>query len=79
MPEYRVSRGGHNCQLQNKRHGLPEPGYWRSVPPGGNFPNGKSYVVPEFEAIDGLISSDFSSINAVDNSGKSIYHGCCSR
>ena len=49
---------------------------------GGNFtqatvnlPNGKSYVVPEFEAIDGLISSNFSSINAVDNSGKSIYHG----
>ena len=49
---------------------------------GGNFtqatvnlPNGKSYVVPEFEAIDGLLSSNFSSINAVDNSGKSIYHG----
>ena len=49
---------------------------------GGNFtqatvnlPNGKSYVVPEFEAIDGLISSNFSSIDAVDNSGKSIYHG----
>jgi len=49
---------------------------------GGNFtqatvnlPNGKSYVVPEFEAIDGLISSNFSSINAVDNSGKSVYHG----
>jgi len=49
---------------------------------GGNFtqatvnlPNGKSYVVPEFEAIDGFIDPNFSSINAVDNSGKSVYHG----
>jgi len=49
---------------------------------GGNFtqatvnlPNGKSYVVPEFEDIDGFINPNFSSINAVDNSGKSIYHG----
>ena len=49
---------------------------------GGNFttatvnlPNGKSFVVPEFEAIDGFIDPNFSSINAVDNSGKSVYHG----
>ncbi len=49
---------------------------------GGNFttatvnlPNGKSFVVPEFEAIDGFIDPNFSSINAVDNSGSSIYHG----
>jgi hypothetical protein len=49
---------------------------------GGNFtqatvnlPNGKSYVVPEFEAIDGFINPNFSSINAVDNSGTSVYHG----
>lgn len=49
---------------------------------GGNFttatvnlPNGKAFVVPEFEAIDGLIDPNFSSINAVDNSGNSIYHG----
>jgi hypothetical protein len=40
-----------------------------------NLPNGKSYVVPEMEAIDGLINPNFSTINAVDNSGKSIYHG----
>jgi hypothetical protein len=40
-----------------------------------NLPNGKTFVVPEFEAIDGLLSQDFSAINAVDNSGKSIYHG----
>ncbi len=40
-----------------------------------NLPNGKSYVVPEMETIDGLINPNFSSINAVDNSGKSIYHG----
>jgi hypothetical protein len=49
---------------------------------GGNFtqatvnlPNGKSYVVPEFEAIDGFINSNFAAINAVDNSGTSVYHG----
>jgi outer membrane receptor for ferrienterochelin and colicin len=49
---------------------------------GGSFttdtvtlPNGHSYVVPDFEAIDGILSSDFGPINAVDNSGKSIYHG----
>jgi hypothetical protein len=40
-----------------------------------NLPNGKSYVVPEFEAIDGLLDSTFGPINAVDNSGTSIYHG----
>jgi len=40
-----------------------------------NLPNGKSYVVPEFEAIDGFLNSNFSTINAVDNSGTSIYHG----
>jgi hypothetical protein len=49
---------------------------------GGNFttatvtlPNGKTYIVPEFEAIDGFINPNFGAINAVDNSGKSIYHG----
>jgi Carboxypeptidase regulatory-like domain/TonB dependent receptor len=48
---------------------------------GGNFstatvtlPNGTSYVVPEFEAIDGILNPNFGTINAVDNSGKSIYH-----
>jgi hypothetical protein len=40
-----------------------------------NLPNGKSYIVPEFEAIDGLVSTDFAAINAVDNSGTSVYHG----
>jgi hypothetical protein len=39
------------------------------------FPNGKSVVVPDFGALDGFINPNFSSINAVDNSGKSIYHG----
>jgi hypothetical protein len=49
---------------------------------GGNFtqatvnlPNGKSYVVPEFENIDGFVDSNFAAINAVDNSGTSVYHG----
>jgi hypothetical protein len=48
---------------------------------GGNFatatvtlPSGTSYVVPEFEAIDGILNPNFGTINAVDNSGKSIYH-----
>jgi len=40
-----------------------------------NLPNGKSYIVPEFEAIDGLVSADFAAIDAVDNSGTSVYHG----
>jgi hypothetical protein len=49
---------------------------------GGNFtqatvnlPNGKSYLVPEFEAIDGFINPNFAAINAVDNSGESVYNG----
>ena len=49
---------------------------------GGNFttatvnlPNGKSFVVPEFEAIDGFLDPNFASINAVDNSGLSVYNG----
>ena len=49
---------------------------------GGSFttdtvtlPNGKSFVVPDFEAIDGFLDPNFGVINAVDNSGKSIYHG----
>jgi hypothetical protein len=49
---------------------------------GGNFttatvnlPNGKSYVVPEFEAIDGFVAPKFAAINAVDNSGTSVYNG----
>jgi hypothetical protein len=48
---------------------------------GGNFstatvtlPSGKSYVVPEFEAIDGILNPNFGTINAIDNSGKSIYN-----
>jgi hypothetical protein len=48
---------------------------------GGNFstatvtlPNGASYVVPEFEAIDGFLNPNFGAINAVDNSGNSVYH-----
>jgi hypothetical protein len=40
-----------------------------------NLPNGKTYVVPEFEAIDGLLDPNFGPINAVDNSGNSVYHG----
>ncbi len=47
---------------------------------GGNFTTatvqlpGKTYVVPEFEAIDGFLDPNFGAINAIDNSGKSIYH-----
>jgi hypothetical protein len=40
-----------------------------------NLPNGQSYVVPEFEAIDGFADPNFAAINAVDNSGTSVYHG----
>jgi hypothetical protein len=48
---------------------------------GGSFntgtvflPNGKSFIVPDFEAIDGALTPNFGAINAIDNSGKSIYH-----
>ncbi len=48
---------------------------------GGSFtsdvvtlPNGRSFTVPDFEAIDGILDPNFGTINAVDNSGKSIYH-----
>jgi hypothetical protein len=40
-----------------------------------NLPNGKSYVVPESEAIDGYIYPTVGAVNAVDNSGRSVYHG----
>jgi hypothetical protein len=53
----------------------------RQIAFGGNFttdtvflPNGKSFVVPDFEAIDGALDPNFGAINAVDNSGDSIYH-----
>ena len=49
---------------------------------GGSFttdsvtlPNGKTYAVPDFEAIDGFLNPNFGPINVIDNTGKSIYHG----
>lgn len=39
------------------------------------LPDGKSYVVPDFQAMDGALNPNFGAINAIDNSGKSIYHG----
>jgi hypothetical protein len=30
--------------------------------------------VPEFEAIDGILDPNFGTLNAIDNSGKSIYN-----
>ena len=48
---------------------------------GGSFtndtvvlPNGKSYNVPDYEAIDGILSPDFGPINVIDNTGKSKYN-----
>ena len=38
------------------------------------LPNGQSYVTPDFSAIDGYINPNFGPINAVDNSGHSVYH-----
>lgn len=50
---------------------------------GGSFntasvtlPNGKTYTnLPDYEAIDGILDPNFGTINAIDNSGLSIYHG----
>src|SRR5581483_9489570 len=39
------------------------------------LPNGKTYVTPDYSAIDGLINPNFGPIYAIDNSGLSIYNG----
>jgi outer membrane receptor protein involved in Fe transport len=39
------------------------------------LPNGKIYTVPDYGAIDGYKDPNFGTINEIDNSGKSIYHG----
>jgi len=39
------------------------------------LPNGKTYVTPDFSAMDGFVNPNFGPINAVDNSGHSIYNG----
>ena len=48
---------------------------------GGSFtndsvtlPNGKTYVVPDFEAIDGIYDPNFGPINVIDNTGHSKYN-----
>ena len=39
------------------------------------LPNGKTYVTPDFSAIDGYTNANFGTINAIDNSGHSVYNG----
>jgi outer membrane receptor protein involved in Fe transport len=39
------------------------------------LPNGKTFTTPDYSAIDGYINPNFGTINAVDNSGLSIYNG----
>ena len=39
------------------------------------LPNGKTYTTPDFSAIDGFLDPNFGTINAIDNSGLSIYNG----
>jgi hypothetical protein len=39
------------------------------------MPDSKVYTVPDYGAIDGYLNPNFGTINEVDNSGKSIYHG----
>lgn len=39
------------------------------------FPGGNSVVVPEFEAIDGILNPNFGPINVIDNTGHSVYNG----
>jgi Carboxypeptidase regulatory-like domain/TonB dependent receptor len=39
------------------------------------LPNGKTYTTPDYSAIDGFINPNFGPINAVDNSGISVYNG----
>jgi hypothetical protein len=54
----------------------------QQVANGGSFntatvtlPNGNTYTTPDFSAIDGAYNPNFGTINAVDNSGLSIYNG----
>ncbi len=39
------------------------------------LPNGKTYITPDFGAVDGFVNPNFGTINAIDNSGLSIYNG----
>jgi len=39
------------------------------------LPNGKTFVTPDFSAVDGFVDPNFGTINAIDNSGLSIYNG----
>lgn len=48
---------------------------------GGNYatdtvilPSGQSYLVPDYEAIDGYLDPNFGTINVVDNTGNSKYN-----
>jgi hypothetical protein len=39
------------------------------------LPNGKTYTTPDYSAIDGFLDPNFGTINAIDNSGLSVYNG----
>ncbi|PYX31378.1 MAG: hypothetical protein DMG80_10325 [Acidobacteria bacterium] len=39
------------------------------------LPNGKTFTTPDFAAVDGFINPNFGTINAIDNSGMSVYNG----
>jgi Carboxypeptidase regulatory-like domain/TonB dependent receptor len=38
------------------------------------FPNGTSFVVPDYEAVDGILNPSFGPINVIDNTGNSVYN-----
>ena len=39
------------------------------------LPNGKTYTTPDYSVIEGFLDPNFGTINAIDNSGLSIYNG----
>ena len=39
------------------------------------LPTGKTYTTPDYGAIDGFVDPNFGTINAIDNSGLSVYNG----
>jgi hypothetical protein len=39
------------------------------------LPNGKTYTTADYSAIDGFLDPNFGTINAIDNSGLSVYNG----
>ncbi len=52
-----------------------QPSQGGTAPDTSTLPNGHTYTVPDYGAFDGYLNPNFTTINEVDNSGKSMYNG----